>query len=146
MEKKYIIEQKIIYSLCERRKRTMFNNQLKIMLYVNDVEASSQFWQKIGFVEIEREVVDDTLVVEIAPSRKAQTQIVLYELAFIQKHSPEVIGNTPSLMFHSDEIITLYKKMKEVGVNVGEMVQLPTGLVFNFADNDDNYFAVSGQE
>ncbi|EKE3396598.1 VOC family protein, partial [Enterococcus faecalis] len=22
----------------------------------------------------------------------------------------------------------------------------PTGLVFNFADNDDNYFAVMGQE
>ena len=35
--------------------------------------------------------------------------------------------------------------MQEAGVTVGEMVQLPTGLVFNFADNDDNYFAVMGQ-
>ncbi|HAP4945081.1 TPA: VOC family protein, partial [Enterococcus faecalis ADL-337] len=50
------------------------------------------------------------------------------------------------LMFASDDIIGLYKKMQEAGVTVGEMVQLPTGLVFNFADNDDNYFAVMGQE
>ena len=68
------------------------------------------------------------------------------ERKLIQKHSPEVAGNTPSLMFASDDIIGLYKKMQEAGVTVGEMVQLPTGLVFNFADNDDNYFAVMGQE
>lgn len=125
----------------------MFSNQVKIMLYVNNVEESSQFWQTFGFVEKEREEVDGTLVVEIAPSESAETIIVLYDLAFIQKHSPEVAGNTPpSLMFASDDIIGLYKKMQEAGVTVGEMVQLPTGLVFNFADNDDNYFAVMGQE
>lgn len=32
-------------------------------------------------------------------------------------------------MFASDDIIGLYKKMQEAGVTVGEMVQLPTGLV-----------------
>ncbi|MHC5226785.1 VOC family protein [Enterococcus sp. LJL99] len=124
----------------------MFNNQVKIMLYVNNVEESSQFWQKIGFVEVERAAVDGTLVVEIAPTETADTLIVLYELAFIQQHSPEVAGNTPSLMFHSDDIFSLYKKMQAAGVRVGEMVQLPSGLVFNFADNDENYFAVSGQD
>lgn len=122
----------------------MFSNQVKIMLYVTNVEESSQFWQKIGFVEVQRDAVDGTLVVEIAPSETAETLIVLYDLAFIQKHSPEVAGNTPSLMFASDDIIALYKNMQAAGVRVGEMVQLPTGLVFNFADNDDNYFAVSG--
>ena len=29
----------------------MFSNQVKIMLYVNNVEESSQFWQTFGFVE-----------------------------------------------------------------------------------------------
>ncbi|OJG99144.1 glyoxalase [Enterococcus termitis] len=115
------------------------------MLYVTNVEESSQFWQKIGFVEKERDAVDGTLVVEVGPSDSSDTSIVLYDLAFIQKHSPEVAGNTPSLMFFSDDIVSLYKKMKDAGVRVGEMVQLPTGLVFNFADNDENYFAVSGQ-
>lgn len=123
----------------------MFTNQLKIMLYVTDVNASSDFWQKIGFVELERDSLDGTVVVEIAPSEQAETRIVLYDLAFIQKHSPEVAGNTPSLMFQSDDIMKLYQTMKEAGVKVGDMVQLPTGLVFNFADNDENYFAVSGE-
>ena len=72
----------------------MFSNQVKIMLYVNNVEESSQFWQTFGFVEKEREEVDGTLVVEIAPSESAETIIVLYDLVFIQKHSPEVAGNT----------------------------------------------------
>ena len=124
----------------------MFTNQIKIMLYVNDVNQSSDFWQSIGFVERERDAVDGTVVVEIAPSESSSTTIVLYELAFIQKHSPEVAGNTPSLMFFSEDITGLYKKMKETGVTVGELVQLPGGeLVFNFADNDGNYFAVSGE-
>lgn len=123
----------------------MFTNQIKIMLYVTNVEKSSQFWQKIGFVEKERDAVDGTLVVEIAPSETAETMIVLYDLAFIQKHSPEVAGNTPSLMFFAEDVVDLYKKMKDADVRVGELVQLPTGLVFNFADNDENYFAVSGQ-
>ena len=61
----------------------MFSNQVKIMLYVNNVEESSQFWQTFGFVEKEREEVDGTLVVEIAPSESAETIIVLYDLAFI---------------------------------------------------------------
>ncbi|WP_375178954.1 VOC family protein [Enterococcus rotai] len=123
----------------------MFTNQIKIMLYVTNVEESSQFWQKIGFVEKERDAVDGTLVVEIAPSETAETMIVLYDLAFIQKHSPEVAGNTPSLMFFAEDVVELYKKMKDADVRIGELVQLPTGLVFNFADNDENYFAVSGQ-
>ncbi|WP_086312170.1 glyoxalase [Enterococcus sp. 7F3_DIV0205] len=123
----------------------MFTNQIKIMLYVTNVEESSKFWQKIGFVEKERDAVDGTLVVEIAPSETAETMIVLYDLEFIQQHSPEVAGNTPSLMFFADDVISLYKNMKDAGVRVGELVQLPTGLVFNFADNDENYFAVSGQ-
>ena len=58
----------------------MFSNQVKIMLYVNNVEESSQFWQTFGFVEKEREEVDGTLVVEIAPSESAETIIVLYDL------------------------------------------------------------------
>ena len=124
----------------------MFTNQIKIMLYVSDVNASSDFWQSIGFVEMERDFVDGTTVIEIAPGENAETRIVLYDLAFIQQHSPEVAGNTPSLMFQSSDVEGLYREMQEANVILGDLVQLPGGeLVFNFADNDDNYFAVSGQ-
>ena len=56
----------------------MFSNQVKIMLYVNNVEESSQFWQTFGFVEKEREEVDGTLVVEIAPSESAERRLLFY--------------------------------------------------------------------
>lgn len=121
----------------------MFVNQMQVMLYVNDVAKCSKFWQSVGFVEIERQEIDGTLIVEVAPSETADTHLVLYDLAFIQKHSPEVAGNTPSIMFFSEDITSLYKRMKELNVRVGEMVQLPSGLVFNFADPEENYFAVS---
>lgn len=64
----------------------MFSNQVKIMLYVNNVEESSQFWQTFGFVEKEREEVDGTLVVEIAPSESAEAIIVLYDLVALFKN------------------------------------------------------------
>ncbi|MHC5247824.1 VOC family protein [Enterococcus sp. LJL120] len=123
----------------------MFSNELKIMLYVNDVPASSQFWQAIGFVERERAAVDGTVVVELSPTAESQTRIVLYDLGFIQQHSPEVAGNSPSLMFASDTIFDLYKKMQAAHVTLGDLVQLGEEYVFNFADNEGNYFAVSGK-
>lgn len=122
----------------------MFSEGIKIMLYVDNVAASAEFWQKIGFAEIEREEVDGTLVVEVAPTANAATHLVLYDRNFIEQHSPEVATNQPSLMFESAAIEDLYRHMKDSGVRVGELIQLPTGLVFNFTDPDDNYFAVSG--
>ena len=92
----------------------MFSNQVKIMLYVNNVEESSQFWQTFGFVEKEREEVDGTLVVEIAPSESAETIIVLYDLAFIQNIHQKWRG-IPLLMFASDDIIGLYKNARGWG-------------------------------
>lgn len=122
----------------------MFSNDIKIMLYVNDVAAASDFWQTIGFVERERAAVDGTVVVELSPTAESQTRIVLYDLGFIQQHSPEVAGNSPSLMFASEDIFALYKKMQDAHVTLGDLIKLEEEYVFNFADNEGNYFAVTG--
>lgn len=55
---------------------------------------------------------------------------------------PELNLNTPSLMFFSNELDRLYKDLSEKGVTVGQVVDLPTGRAFNFADHENNYFAV----
>lgn len=124
----------------------MFNNIVKVMLYVNDVAASADFWKKIGFHEFERQEIDGTLVVELGMTAVSDFRIVLYDLAFIQQHSPEVAGNSPSIMFSSDEVVELYKTMQQARVTVGDLVSIGDELVFNFADNEENYFAVSGKE
>ncbi|MDH6365482.1 lactoylglutathione lyase [Enterococcus sp. PF1-24] len=123
----------------------MFSNVVKIMLYVNDVAKASDFWQSIGFIELERQEVDGTLVVELALKESGEVQLVLYDLNFIQAHSPEVMGSNPSLMFASDDTMALYKKMKAQKVELGELMLLGEDYVFNFADNEGNYFAVQGK-
>ena len=45
-------------------------------------------------------------------------------------------------MFFSNNLDQLYKDLSEKNVTVGQIVDLPTGRAFNFADNENNYFAV----
>lgn len=124
----------------------MFANELKIMLYVTNVEEASRFWQKIGFTEVEREAVDGTVVVEVAAHEMAEARLVLYDRAFVAQHSPEVALANPSIMFTSKNIAALYHQLKVAQVTVGELMRLPSGqVVFNFADHEENYFAVSGE-
>ena len=61
----------------------------------------------------------------------------------VAKMSPELDLGTPSLMFYTDQLEELYNDLKSKNVTVGELVTLPFGKVFNFADDEDNYFAVS---
>lgn len=122
----------------------MFMNELQVMIYVDDVQKSVDFWQSLEFVVINRQELDGTLVVEIAPSEKAQTHFVLYDRKFIEKHSPEVATNAASIMFQSNQIVDLYKKILSLNVEAGELIQMEEQMVFNFADPDGNYYAVSG--
>lgn len=122
----------------------MFTNELQVMIYVDDVQKSVDFWRSLEFVVIDRQELDGTLVVEIAPSEKAQTHFVLYDRKFIEKHSPEVATNAASIMFQSNQIVDLYKKILSLNVEAGELIQMEEQMVFNFADPDGNYYAVSG--
>lgn len=45
-------------------------------------------------------------------------------------------------MFFTDNLDQLYKNLSSNGVKVVEIVNLSAGKVFNFADNEENYFAV----
>ena len=55
---------------------------------------------------------------------------------------PELNLGTPSLMFFSENLDELYKDLSDKNITVGEIVSMPSGRVFNFADNEENYFAV----
>ena len=46
------------------------------------------------------------------------------------------------IMFYTNELDGLYRSLADKGVTVGEIVELPTARIFNFADDEDNYFAV----
>ena len=122
----------------------MFSSQTQVMLYVEDVPRAVAFWQSLGFVVIDLQEADGTQVVEIAPTAEADLHFVLYDLTFVQAHSPEVNVAAPSVMFSAPDILGLYQQLAAANVELGEVMRLGEQLIFNFADPEGNYFAVSG--
>ncbi|MBA9028270.1 MULTISPECIES: VOC family protein [Bacillaceae] len=116
----------------------------QIMLYVNNQDDALKFWtEKVGFSKISEEDNGQGLRwIEIAPTKEAETSFVLHNKEFIAKMQPELNLQTPSIMFYSENLDTLYKDFSDNNIKVGEIVSMPSGRVFNFADNEENYFAI----
>lgn len=114
------------------------------MLYVNNQEESLKFWiDKLGFtLRGETDNGQGMKWYEIAPSKESQTSIVLHNKEMVAKFSPGVNLETPSLLFFTKDVEKLYKEYKDKNITVGEIATMPEGKVFNFADNENNYFAV----
>jgi lactoylglutathione lyase len=124
--------------------KLMINKVGQIMLYVNNQDETVKFWtEKVGFSVISEVNNGQGLrFIEIAPTKESETSIILHNKEFIAKMEPELNLNTPSLMFFSENLENLYKDFSDKNITVGDMVTMPTGKVFNFADNEGNYFAV----
>ena len=116
----------------------------QIMLYVNNQDEAVKFWtEKVGFSVISEEDNGQGMRwIEIAPSKDAETAFILHNKELIAKMQPELNLQTPSLLLFSEKLDELYKDFKEKQITVGDMVTMPSGRVFNFADNEGNYFAV----
>ncbi|MGK7377184.1 VOC family protein [Planococcus sp. 1R117A] len=115
----------------------------QIMLYVNDQDEAVRFWtENLGFEVVAEESNGEMRWIEIAPERGAETTIILHNKEIIAQMSPELNLGTPSLMFFTENLDQLYNKLSEQNITVGEIVEMPSGRVFNFADREENYFAV----
>ncbi|EEL98837.1 Glyoxalase/bleomycin resistance protein/dioxygenase [Bacillus mycoides DSM 2048] len=114
------------------------------MLYVNNQDEVKEFWtEKVGFSVISEEDNGQGMRwIEIAPTKEAETSIILHNKELIAKMQPELNLGTPSLMFFSKEFDRLYSDLVNKNVTVGEIVYMPSGRIFNFADSENNYFAV----
>ncbi|MEK5077591.1 VOC family protein [Solibacillus sp. FSL W7-1436] len=114
----------------------------QVMLYVEDQEQSKKFWtEKLGFTVVS-DITNGMRIITIAPKDETQTSIVLHDKKKIEEMSPELNLSTPSLMFYAKNLEELYEDFKAKGITVGEFMKMPFGKVFNFADDEENYFAV----
>lgn len=114
----------------------------QVMLYVEDQEQSKKFWtEKLGFTVVS-DINNGMRIITVAPKDEAQTSIVLHDKKKIEEMSPELNLSTPSLMFYAHNLEELYEDFKVKGITVGEFMKMPFGKVFNFADDEENYFAV----
>lgn len=123
----------------------MIKKLANVMLYVEDIDMGVDFWtNKMRFtVKEELNLMENFKGYEIAPDAESETTIVMFPRDFIEKYSPGVSLETPSLMFEVENIEAVYEEMKEKGVDVGELVEIPGMKTFNFNDGQENYFAVS---
>jgi lactoylglutathione lyase len=115
----------------------------QIMLYVNNQDESVNFWtEKLGFTVIAEEDNGQGMRwIEVAP-KGAETTIILHNKEFVAKMSPGLNLGTPSLMFFSGNLEQMRSDLSNKNITVGDIVDTPSGKVFNFADNEENYFAV----
>lgn len=116
----------------------------QIMLYVNNQDEAVKFWtEKLGFTVVSEENNGQGMRwIEVAPKEEAETSLILHNKEFVAKMSSGVNLGTPSLMFFTDKLDQLHSDLKDKQVKVGDMVYMPSGKVFNFADQEENYFAV----
>ncbi|MDR4889840.1 VOC family protein [Fredinandcohnia sp. QZ13] len=121
----------------------MIRNLGQVMLYVKNQDQARDFWtEKAGFkVVAEEDNGQGMRWIEVAPEN-AETSIVIHNKDFIAQMEPELNLGTPSLMFFTDNVEQLYSNLKSKNVKVGDIVEMPSGKVFNFADDEDHYFAV----
>ncbi|MDE9830868.1 VOC family protein [Staphylococcus delphini] len=121
----------------------MIQRLQEVMLYVQDQEKAKQFWTSyFDFQVASDEIFQGMRVITLKPTDAAQTAIVLQDKAKVEAMGMGVNTGTPSLMFGTTDIDALYDDLKSKGIQVGEKMTLPTGTVFNFADDENNYFAV----
>ncbi|MCM3767002.1 VOC family protein [Neobacillus niacini] len=116
----------------------------QIMLYVNNQDEAVRFWKEVmGFsVMNEEDNGQGFRWIEIAPTKDAETSIILHNKEFIAKMSPELNLGTPSLMFFTKNLDQLHADLSNKNITVGEIMNMPSGKVFNFSDFEGNYFAV----
>jgi lactoylglutathione lyase len=122
----------------------LINQVGQIMVYVNNQDEAVRFWTEImGFsILAEEDNGQGFRFIEIAPSKEAETSIILHNKEFIAKMEPELNLGTPSLMFFTSNVEQLHADLTSKNITVGEIVSMPSGKLFNFADFEGNYFAV----
>ena len=115
----------------------------QVMLYVSNVEASADFWRnKVGFERVEKQTQGDYVTYIVAPKLDSEVSFVLHDKAIIAQMSPELDLATPSILFETTDIDSTYQELTANEVMTNPIVDMGSMRVFNFSDNDNNYFAI----
>lgn len=115
----------------------------QVMLYVEDTTATMIFWtEKLGFKLLETLAFTPEINSYIlGGSADDQATICLHDKQVASQMSLELDLGTPSLVFYCDNLDEIHASYQKNGVTVGDIAQFPHGRSFNFADNENRYFA-----
>ena len=114
-------------------------SKTRIMLYPDNVQVVSSFWQDFFQAEIiETQKLPDSHL-NITLRLNDTVELSLFPKEFIAKYSPEILSNTPSLMLFSNQFEELHQRIP------GALeIMSHNGLEsFPFPDPEGNYFVVA---
>ncbi len=121
----------------------MISSLGQVMLYVNDIEASARFWkEKAGFERVEKQVQGPQVSYIVAPKADSEVQFVLHDKAEVAAMNPDMNLDTPSILMTSTDVEKTYQEFIAKGINANPVMDLGFMKVFNFSDEENNYFAV----
>lgn len=120
----------------------MINKIGKITLYVNNQEEAKKFWtEKLNFVvKFEQAMGPNMKWLEVGPSESEFTTFVLYDKNLMLAQNPKTNVLHPSILLSTTDIENAYIQMKDNGVEVGDLMSMPYGKMFNFKDQDGNEY------
>lgn len=116
----------------------------QIMLYVENQERAVDFWQKkVGFEKVNKIASPlGGFIYELAPTKESTTELVLQDKNLVAKFNPEMNFATPSILMSTDNIEETYNNLIKNGVQANPIMDMGNLKVFNFCDEEGNYFAI----
>lgn len=121
----------------------MFSKNMSLMLYVDDVAAEKKFWEAIGFDILSESEMMDFTSFDMKSHADSTTTITVFAKEFIRQVSPEVLSNQPSVLFETDDIVSLHARVTAATDTASSIQELPF-VNFNFASPSGQYYAVKG--
>lgn len=121
----------------------MFNKEMGLMLYVDDVAAEKAFWSAAGFTILNESEIMGFGSFDMKSHPEATTTITVYAKEFIAQVSPEVLDNVPSVLFETSDIDGLQARIVQL-TDTCSPVNAEPFPNFNFASPSGLYFAVKG--
>lgn len=122
----------------------MINKIGKITIYVNNQDEAKEFWtKKINFIfKLEQPMGPNMNWLEVGPNKEEFTSFVIYEKQLMLNQNSEANISHPNIILSTEDIETTYAELKANGVELGELIIMTYGKMFNFRDQDGNNYLV----
>lgn len=119
----------------------------QVMLYMEDIESAAAFWkEKMGFEWIEKQEQGPQVSYIVAPKQDSEVQFVLHDRKAVAKMNPDMNLGVPSILMTATNLDAYQKELLAKGVIANPIMDLGFMKVFNFSDQEGNYFAVREQK
>ncbi len=116
----------------------MIRDLSQVLLDVEDVLATSKFWQEhFGFQVVNTLTSDHEDIVELGAHIDAETTLVIQKKTSVDNQK----SMRPSLVFNSNRFDELYE-MLSASIEVGEIKEMHGLRTFTFKDLDEHVFLI----